>query len=231
VFPAVRAQIRTGVIGTSNKDLFRYYSQGLTVVANPRRQKGYTLIEIMVVIAVIALIAAVAAASIGQTVNRRYSSEAEKLSIWLNQLADFAVIQGAALGVLSKPDKKTKKITHLSAVIYYRNKWVEASFPEPYALGEGASVRWLSDDIDKTPLVYQQAALPTKEEIEKGDISSPENDKDKFLEPTLAFLPDGYVEPEGSIELNYKDYEISYIYSWDSENLHIKMEKLKRDEI
>ena len=71
------------------------------MVANPRRQKGYTLIEIMVVIAVIALIAAVAAASISQTLNRRYANEAENLSIWLNQLADFAVIQGAALGVLS----------------------------------------------------------------------------------------------------------------------------------
>ena len=132
VFPEVRAQIRTGVIGTSNKDLFRYYSQGLTVVANPRRQKGYTLIEIMVVIAVIALIAAVAAASIGQTVNRRYSSEAEKLSIWLNQLADFAVIQGAALGVLSSLIKKPRRST--SAVIYYRNSGFEVSFPEPYAL-------------------------------------------------------------------------------------------------
>ena len=87
------------------------------MIAKRCRQKGYTLIEIMVVIAVLALIAAVAASSIGQTLNRRYSSEAEKLSIWLNQLADLSVMQGAAFGVLSKVNEKTKRTTQLSAVI------------------------------------------------------------------------------------------------------------------
>ncbi|MDG1693268.1 MAG: type II secretion system protein [Porticoccaceae bacterium] len=198
------------------------------MISRLRHQKGYTLIEIMVVIAVLGLIAAVAAASIGQTLNKRYSSEAEKLSIWLNQLADFSIMQGAAFGVLSKPDKKTKKISQLSAVIYYRNQWVEVSFPEPYILGEGADIQWISDDQEKQPLVYQQAALPTKEEIKIGDVRSPEDEEDKFLEPTLAFLPDGYVEPEGSIKLFYKGYKLSYIYYWDSENLRIKMEKLKK---
>ena len=62
-------------------------------------QRGYTLIEIMVVIAVLALIATVAVGSINQTLNRRYSSEAEQFLIWLNQMSDMAVMQGAAFGV------------------------------------------------------------------------------------------------------------------------------------
>ena len=195
------------------------------MISSRRHQKGYTLIEIMVVIAVIALIAAVAATSINQTLNRRYSSEAEKLFIWLNQLADFAIMQGAAFGVLSKTDKKTKKTTQLSAVMYYRNQWVEVSFPEPYEFGEGASIAWLADDSDTKPLVYQQAALPTREEIEEGlEVK----DEDDFLQPSMAFLPDGYIEPEGVIELNYESNEISYSYNWDSEELRIKMEKNKK---
>jgi hypothetical protein len=181
----------------------------------------------MVVIAVVGLLITAVVGSINQTVNRRYVSEAEKLSIWLNQLADFSVMQGGAFGVLSKPYKETEKIVQLSAVLYYRNKWVEVSFPEPYKLGEGANIVWLSDDLEKTPLVYQQAALPTREEIENGE-GQPKKDEDDFLEPTLAFLPDGYVEPEGAIKLSYEGYEISYIYTWDSENLRIKMEKLKK---
>ena len=195
------------------------------MISSRRHQKGYTLIEIMVVIAVIALIAAVAATSINQTLNRRYSSEAEKLSIWLNQLADFAIMQGAAFGVLSKTDKKTKKTTQLSAVMYYRNQWVEVSFPEPYEFGEGASIAWLADDSDKKPLVYQQAALPTREEIEEGlEVK----DEDDFFFFFMAFLPDGDIEPEGVIELNYESNEISYSYNWDSEELRIKMEKNKK---
>lgn len=197
------------------------------MIAKRCRQKGYTLIEIMVVIAVLALIAAVAASSIGQTLNRRYSSEAEKLSIWLNQLADLSVMQGAAFGVLSKVNEKTKRTTQLSAVIYYRNRWVEVSFPEPYKLGEGANIKWLTDDTDQEPLVYQQAPLPSREEIEQGKVRYLD-DEDNFLEPTLAFLPDGYVEPLGTIELNYKNYEISYSYTWDSEDLRIIMEKQKQ---
>ena len=197
------------------------------MIVKRRRQKGYTLIEIMVVIAVLALIAAVAAASIGQTLNRRYSSEAEKLSIWLNQLADLSVMQGAAFGVLSKVNEKTKRTTQLSAVIYYRNRWVEVSFPEPYKIGEGADIAWQADDTDQEPLVYQQAALPSREEIEQGNARDI-NDEDNFLEPAMAFLPDGYVEPKGVIQLNYKNYEISYSYSWDIEDLRIKMEKQKK---
>lgn len=197
------------------------------MVTNRHRQKGYTLIEIMVVIAVIALIAAVAAGSIGQTVNKRHSSEAEKLSIWLNQLADFAVLQGAAFGVLADTNKKTKQTTQLNAVIYYRNKWVKVSYPEPYKLGEGANILWLSDEDDEEPLFYQQAALPSREEIEKGKVRSTKDKKD-FLQPALAFLPDGYVEPEVLVSLNYSDYEISYSYYWDSEDLLIKMKKQRQ---
>lgn len=197
------------------------------MITNRGHQQGYTLIEIMVVIAVVAIIATVAAASINQTLNRRYSSEAEKLSIWLNQLADLAVIQGGAFGVLSKVDEKTKQTTQLSAVIYYRNQWVEVSFPEPYKFGEGANIIWQIDDTDDKPLVYQQAASPTREEIAEGKLSS-DKDEEDFLQPSMAFLPDGYVEPEAVIELRYSDYEIIYNYSWDSENLLIKMEKGKK---
>ena len=53
-------------------------------------------------------------------------------------------------------------------------------------------------------------------------------DKKNSLVPILAFLPDGYVEPKGKISLSYKDHEISYIYSWDDEDLLIKMEKQKK---
>ena len=197
------------------------------MVINSRHQKGYTLIEIMVVIAVIALIAAVAATSISQTLNRRYSNEAERLSIWLNQLADFAVMQGSAFGVILDTNKKTKKTTKLDAVVYYRNKWVKVAFPEPFEPGEGASILWVYDQVDEEPLFYQQAALPSRGEVEAGDALYEKESKD-FLEPVLAFLPDGFAVPEVAFKLDYAEYEISYSYYWDSEDLLVRFKRHKK---
>lgn len=185
-------------------------------------QRGYTLIEIMVVIAVLALIATVAVGSINQTLNRRYSSEAEQFSIWLNQMSDMAVMQGAAFGVVGEINKKTKKITQLNAAIYYRNKWVKVSFPEPYIPGEGALISWVDETPEDEPLFIQP-----QQEIENSSNDSelaPSQEK-KLITPFIAFLPDGYVEPELNVVLRYENYKIIYNYSWDIENLRIRMDK------
>jgi prepilin-type N-terminal cleavage/methylation domain-containing protein len=136
------------------------------------RQNGYTLIEIMVVIAVLALIATIAAGSISQTMNRRYASEAEQLSTWLNQLADVAVMQGAAFGVALEVDKKSKKVTDLSAAIYYRNQWVRVSFPEPVALSDDAAIKWLPDNPDEKALFSQQQNFTQDSSDNRGEKST-----------------------------------------------------------
>ena len=185
-------------------------------------QRGYTLIEIMVVIAVLALIATVAVGSINQTLNRRYSSEAEQFLIWLNQMSDMAVMQGAAFGVVGEVNKKTKKVTQLNAAIYYRNKWVKVSFPEPYIPGEGATISWVDDTPESEPLFFQQ-----QPEIEttNNDSELSSSQEKKLITPFIAFLPDGYVEPKLDVILRYENYKIIFNYSWDIENLRIRMDK------
>ena len=186
-------------------------------------QRGYTLIEIMVVIAVLALIATVAVGSINQTLNRRYSSEAEQFLIWLNQMSDMAVMQGAAFGVVGEVNKKTKKITQLNAAIYYRNKWVKVTFPEPYIPGEGATISWVDDTPESEPLFFQQQP-ETETSNNDSEFSSSSKEK-KLITPFIAFLPDGYVEPKLDVILRYENYKIIYNYSWDIENLRIRMDK------
>ena len=185
-------------------------------------QRGYTLIEIMVVIAVLALIATVAVGSINQTLNRRYSSEAEQFSIWLNQMSDMAVMQGAAFGVVGEVNKKTKKITQLNAAIYYRNKWVKVSFPEPYIPGEGATISWVDDTPESEPLFFQQQP---ETETSNNDSELSLSKEKKLITPFIAFLPDGYIEPKLDVILRYENYKIIYNYSWDIENLRIRMDK------
>jgi type II secretory pathway pseudopilin PulG len=181
----------------------------------------------MVVIAVLALIATLAVGSINQTMNRRYASEAEQLSIWLNQMSDMALMQGAAFGVLAEANKKTKKVTQLGAAIYYRNKWVKVSFPEPYIAGEGASISWTDETPENEPLFIQQ---PSETESSNSDFELSSSNEKKLVTPFIAFLPDGYVEPELNVILRYENHEIIYNYSWDIENLRIRMGK-KNDEL
>ena len=185
-------------------------------------QRGYTLIEIMVVIAVLALIATVAVGSINQTLNRRYSSEAEQFLIWLNQMSDMAVMQGAAFGVVGEVNKKTKKVTQLNAAIYYRNKWVKVTFPEPYIPGEGATISWVDDTPESEPLFFQQQS---ETETSNNDAELSSSQEKKLITPFIAFLPDGYVEPKLDVILRYENYKIIYNYSWDIENLRIRMDK------
>jgi type II secretory pathway pseudopilin PulG len=176
----------------------------------------------MVVIAVLALIATVAVGSINQTLNRRYSSEAEQFLIWLNQISDMAVLQGAAFGVIGEVDKKTKKVTQLNAAIYYRNKWVKVSFPEPYIPGEGAVISWVDDAPESEPLFVQQQP---ETETSNNDSELSSSKGKKLITPFIAFLPDGYIEPELNVILRYENYKLIYNYSWDIENLRIRMDK------
>ena len=50
-------------------------------------QRGFTLIEMSVVVMIVATMAAMSVLAINQAFARRYSSEADKLLVWLQQLA------------------------------------------------------------------------------------------------------------------------------------------------
>jgi hypothetical protein len=47
---------------------------------------------------------------------------------------------------------------------------------------------------------------------------------DEFLLPEIAFLPDGYIEPQGQIVLSFQFYERSFNYKWDDTASKMVME-------
>lgn len=199
------------------------------MLAGNRSQAGFTLIEIMVVIAVIALVTGMSAVAVNQSSERRFSNEAEKLSIWLNQLSEFSQMQGAAFGIIGESAGKSKRTTTLRATIYYRNRWVAVAFPEPFALADTSVIDWITDDLEEKPFLYQQAARPSPEEMEKEDAELDEDeDEEDFLQPEMAFLPDGYVQPQGQIELSFDNSDKVYSFFWDQESSRIVMESKKQ---
>ena len=190
-------------------------------------QRGFTLIEIMVVVFILATLSLMAVLAVNQADDRRFSNEAEKLLIWLNQLSEFSAMQGAAYGIVteSETDKKAKNTSRLISVsapvrlraaVYYRNRWLAVTFPEPFELQQGSNIDWLPDNSAEEPLFYQQAAQRTREEILEGKEDTTDDQED-LLQPPMAFLPDGYVEPKGEIELSFEDYDRRYLLAWDDE--------------
>ena len=122
-----------------------------------RRQNGFTLIEIVVVVMIVATISAMSVLAINQAFGRRYASEADNLLIWLQQLAENSSLQGAAYGVVTEPgDVKTQTPTQLRAVIYYRQRWVAVTAPAPFVLSEDASIDWLINSYGEDELLPQQ---------------------------------------------------------------------------
>ena len=175
-----------------------------------RREQGFTLIEIMVVVIVIATISAMSLLAINQTSDRRYETEANKLLIWLQQISERASLEGAAYGIVPESDPEREgevtpsAIIRLRVVVYYRMRWVAVSAPEPFLLEDGATVHWLLEDAETEELMPQgdQMANWYGDEIER-------------LLPEMAFLPDGYIEPKAEIVLSFESFERTYVYLWD----------------
>ena len=145
-------------------------------------------------------------------------------------------MQGAAYGIVTESDRDNKAKNNsninsletpvrLRATVYYRNRWLAVTFPEPFELQQGSTIDWLMDNSAEEPLFYQQAAQRTREEILDGKQDTPDKQED-LLQPPIAFLPDGYVEPIGEIALTFEGYDRRYLYhgttnsrewSWKSE--------------
>lgn len=192
-------------------------------------QRGFTLVEIMVVVFILATLSLVAVLAVNQADDRRYSNEAEKLLIWFNQLSEFSALQGTAYGIVTeaeadKTPKKSERLTpvRLRAAVYYRNRWLAVTFPEPFELQQGSNIDWLIDNSAEDPLFYQQAAQRTREEILEGKDDT--TDEEDLLQPPMAFLPDGYVEPDGEIQLSFQDHNRQFLLSWDDEQSRMVME-------
>ena len=182
---------------------------------NIKRQHGFTLIEVAVVVMIVATISAMSLLAINQAFDRRYSNEADRLLIWLQQLSERSALEGAAYGVVI--EELESAATQLRAVVYYRMRWVAVTSPEPFILSDDASIDWLIDDADKSEeLLPQEEALFDREgtEIER-------------LLPEIAFLPDGYIEPQGDMRLSFSSTDLEFNYYWGEAGARLSMERLQ----
>ncbi|SDZ80193.1 type II secretion system minor pseudopilin GspH [Microbulbifer marinus] len=73
--------------------------------ACPRHSRGFTLIEVLVVIVIIATLAGMAVLSLGNSDARAWSGEVQRLAALLQLVADRALIDKAHYGVVLEQDR------------------------------------------------------------------------------------------------------------------------------
>ena len=186
-----------------------------------KHSKGFTLIELLVVVAIVVILSLASILAINQSSDRRYPAEAEKLLIWLQQIAQRSSLEGAAYGLIAKIEEESQATIELQPVIYYRKRWVEVLSPEPFVLDHNGTITWDMESIEADELMVQsRSVLPQINQ--RGEIE--EVEEEDFLLPEIAFLPDGYVEPEGVMQLSFSAYKNAFNYQWDDTTNNIIME-------
>ena len=173
--------------------------------------KGFTLIEMLVVVAIVGILGAMSGLAINQASERRYPAEAERLLFWLQQIAQRSSLEGAAYGVVATFDQEVERVINLQPVVYYRNRWIAVVSPESYALHDEAEIVW-NMEINEAEEFMPQSQSRRADFDNEGEL---EEQADEFLLPEIAFLPDGYIEPQGEILLSFRSYGRSFSYQWD----------------
>ena len=186
-----------------------------------KHSKGFTLIELLVVVAIVVILALASILAINQSSDRRYPAEAEKLLIWLQQIAQRSSLEGAAYGLIAKIEEESQATIELQPVIYYRKRWVEVLSPKSFVLDHNGTITWDMESIEADKLIVQsRSVLPQINQ--RGEIE--EVEEEDFLLPEIAFLPDGYVEPEGVMQLSFNAYKNAFNYQWDDTTNNMIME-------
>ena len=174
---------------------------------SPRRQAGFTLIEITVVVVILATMSGMSLFAINQAFDRRYQSQAENLLVWLNQLSEQAALEGVAYGIIGDAEDPQQG-GELQPVAYFRQHWFVTSYPEAFELDNQARAQWL--------VTYNN---------QYDDIEDPLAGEEDALVPIVAMLPDGYMEPAGELLLSFDSSPLTYSYSWDEESGSMTMLK------
>ena len=187
--------------------------------------KGFTLIEMLVVVAIVGILGAMSGLAINQASERRYPAEAERLLVWLQQIAQRSSLEGAAYGVVATFDEETERFTELQPVVYYRNRWIAVVSPESYAIHDEAEIVW-NMEINEAEEFMPQSQSRRADFDNEGEL---EEQADEFLLPEIAFLPDGYIEPQGEILLSFQSYGRSFSYQWDDTTSRMIMQGNSRE--
>jgi general secretion pathway protein H len=152
------------------------------------RSRGFTLIEIMVVLMIMTVFLSIVILGFDRIESRRVEQQADELVMWLKYVADSSTFDGVVYGV----DLTSET---LQAYGYERGRWSQVVSMEVFFV--------------KAPIeIYFQ----TKQDVSVISASIESNKEDIPVVPELVFMPGGTVEPEGKFIVAAKQQRPISIY-------------------
>lgn len=167
------------------------------------KQKGFTLIEIMVVVFIIAIMAGLSFFALNQASDRRYSSQAEDFLVWLEQLSDLAMLEGTAYGISPSEDG-------FEAAVFYNYAWYRVSQPEAFNFKDEASLSFVERNQSGAKLIKRNAN---------------NNQKNSAILPDIIMLPDGYIKPDADLSLAFENFSPVFVYRVEDDGINLVIER------
>lgn len=151
-------------------------------------QRGFTLIEVMVVITIISLFTVMTVVSLNSVFERRSRGVPERLEIWLTELQTVARVEGTPYGVLQHNQS-------LLPLVHYKNLWFVNPQQKAFPLPQGVKMAW---------------------EIQGQPFTQPTFEDETLLQPVFLISSDGTFEPEGKLVMKFVDSENYYQLAWNA---------------
>lgn len=176
--------------------------------------EGFTLVEVLTVTVIVAILTSMSLLAFNQAFDRRHSSHADQLLIWLQQLSEQSALTGVVYGVIHTKSNLGSK---LESLVYFRNRWLIANSTPPFIIDADADIRW---NIS----VEEGSILPFYRSMDaQRSGGSKSNSSDSEPLPIFAFMPDGLMEPDGELEMAFDSSSEIYKFYWDNKNSGVKM--------
>ncbi len=165
----------------------------------PKAEKGFTLVEVLVALAILAIGIGLVALGFRQLESRDLDTQAERIGLWMQSLSDRSVLEGGLYGFRVSGNQ-------LQAVSWFDHQWFVVKHEGVLVLPENIQAR-LGEDVE-SPGFIAEHDVPEPQEGEADSLSQAAEP----VEPLMVFMPSGEAMSDGEFFLQDSSGSIRAVF-------------------